>query len=102
MAESDLAIGAAGGTAWERCSLGLPSLVLVLADNQFTGAMALKAAGAVIAMESQQQIADFMGASQTPEFASRVLVKLSDAAAAVTDAKGCGRVAQHILEGIYA
>ncbi|HET7775514.1 MAG TPA: UDP-2,4-diacetamido-2,4,6-trideoxy-beta-L-altropyranose hydrolase, partial [Azospira sp.] len=30
MAESDLAIGAAGTTAWERCCLGLPTITLVL------------------------------------------------------------------------
>jgi UDP-2,4-diacetamido-2,4,6-trideoxy-beta-L-altropyranose hydrolase len=34
MANSDLAIGAAGGTAWERCCLGLPSIMITLADNQ--------------------------------------------------------------------
>ncbi|TMM44957.1 UDP-2,4-diacetamido-2,4,6-trideoxy-beta-L-altropyranose hydrolase [Colwellia ponticola] len=31
---ADLAIGACGTTAWERCSLGLPTLAIVLADNQ--------------------------------------------------------------------
>lgn len=34
MAASDLAIGAGGGTTWERCCLGLPSLVFCTADNQ--------------------------------------------------------------------
>jgi UDP-2,4-diacetamido-2,4,6-trideoxy-beta-L-altropyranose hydrolase len=34
MAAADLAIGAGGATTWERCFLGLPSIVLVLADNQ--------------------------------------------------------------------
>lgn len=34
MADADLCIGAGGTTAWERCFMGLPSLVLVLADNQ--------------------------------------------------------------------
>jgi UDP-2,4-diacetamido-2,4,6-trideoxy-beta-L-altropyranose hydrolase len=34
MAKSDLAIGAAGSTSWERCCLGLPTLICVLADNQ--------------------------------------------------------------------
>ena len=34
MAESDLAIGSAGSTAWERCLLGLPTLMMVTADNQ--------------------------------------------------------------------
>lgn len=34
MAEADLFVGAAGSTSWERCCLGLPSLVITLADNQ--------------------------------------------------------------------
>ena len=34
MADSDLAIGAAGATTWERCCLGLPSIVLLTAENQ--------------------------------------------------------------------
>lgn len=34
MADSDLAIGAAGTTSWERCCLGLPSVVLLTAENQ--------------------------------------------------------------------
>lgn len=46
MADSDLAIGAAGSTSWERCCLGLPTLMVVLADNQWPSANALKLAGA--------------------------------------------------------
>jgi UDP-2,4-diacetamido-2,4,6-trideoxy-beta-L-altropyranose hydrolase len=34
MAKADLAIGAAGTTSWERLCLGLPALVVTLADNQ--------------------------------------------------------------------
>jgi UDP-2,4-diacetamido-2,4,6-trideoxy-beta-L-altropyranose hydrolase len=34
MAAADLAIGAGGATTWERCALGLPSFVTVLAENQ--------------------------------------------------------------------
>lgn len=34
MAAADLAIGAGGATSWERCSLGLPSLVTATAANQ--------------------------------------------------------------------
>jgi len=32
--KADLAIGAGGTTSWERCCLGLPSLVITLAENQ--------------------------------------------------------------------
>ena len=34
MWQADLAIGAAGGTSWERCVLGLPTLLLIYAENQ--------------------------------------------------------------------
>ena len=34
MAAADLAIGAAGATSWERLCLGLPALVVTLAENQ--------------------------------------------------------------------
>jgi UDP-2,4-diacetamido-2,4,6-trideoxy-beta-L-altropyranose hydrolase len=34
MARADLAIGAGGVTMWERCCLGVPSLTIVVAENQ--------------------------------------------------------------------
>jgi UDP-2,4-diacetamido-2,4,6-trideoxy-beta-L-altropyranose hydrolase len=34
ISKSDLAIGASGTTSWERCCLGLPSLIISLATNQ--------------------------------------------------------------------
>jgi UDP-2,4-diacetamido-2,4,6-trideoxy-beta-L-altropyranose hydrolase len=41
MAEAQLAVGAAGATTWERMCLGLPALVISLADNQRAVADAL-------------------------------------------------------------
>lgn len=38
--EADLAIGAAGSSSWERCTLGLPALLTILAENQETLAQA--------------------------------------------------------------
>jgi UDP-2,4-diacetamido-2,4,6-trideoxy-beta-L-altropyranose hydrolase len=35
MAQADLCIGAGGTSNWERCVLGLPALLIALADNQF-------------------------------------------------------------------
>jgi UDP-2,4-diacetamido-2,4,6-trideoxy-beta-L-altropyranose hydrolase len=32
--KADLAVGAGGATSWERCCLGLPTLVITLAENQ--------------------------------------------------------------------
>ncbi len=44
---TDLAIGAGGSSAWERCALGVPSLVVVTAHNQDFIARGLAEAGAV-------------------------------------------------------
>jgi UDP-2,4-diacetamido-2,4,6-trideoxy-beta-L-altropyranose hydrolase len=48
MAASDLAIGAGGATSWERCCLGLPALLVSLAENQVDIAKALDSIGACI------------------------------------------------------
>ena len=34
MSKADLSIGAAGSTTWERCCMGLPSILIVIAENQ--------------------------------------------------------------------
>ncbi len=47
MAQADLAIGTCGVAAWERCALGLPSLVVVTAENQREDAEILHRLGAV-------------------------------------------------------
>ncbi len=46
MAAADLAIGAGGTTVWERCSLGLPSLIVAVAENQKAATEALDDLGA--------------------------------------------------------
>jgi len=48
MAIADLAIGAAGSTTWERCALGLPTLIVQIADNQASISHTLSAAGAAL------------------------------------------------------
>lgn len=46
MSKSDLAIGGAGTTTWERCCLGLPSVIISIADNQVRVAEAIQYAQA--------------------------------------------------------
>lgn len=48
MAVADLSIGAAGTTAWERSCVGLPSLVITIANNQIEIAENLAKSGIVI------------------------------------------------------
>jgi UDP-2,4-diacetamido-2,4,6-trideoxy-beta-L-altropyranose hydrolase len=46
MAESDLALSAAGSTCWELCCMGLPAVLVPVATNQIPLAEALAAVGA--------------------------------------------------------
>ncbi|MES2324950.1 MAG: UDP-2,4-diacetamido-2,4,6-trideoxy-beta-L-altropyranose hydrolase [Pseudomonadota bacterium] len=48
MAASDLAIGAGGGAMWERCCLGLPSIVIGVASNQDGGSTEMARQGRVL------------------------------------------------------
>lgn len=48
MLQADLAIGAGGSSAWERCCLGLPTITVVLADNQQAVVQAAAQAGVLI------------------------------------------------------
>lgn len=47
MANAGLAIGAGGGTTWERMCMGLPSVVIGIAPNQYPACEALAACGLV-------------------------------------------------------
>ncbi|MHB9149527.1 MAG: UDP-2,4-diacetamido-2,4,6-trideoxy-beta-L-altropyranose hydrolase [Thermoleophilia bacterium] len=51
MVESDLALGAGGSSSWERCYLGLPSVTVIVAENQRRATQALADAGATLAVE---------------------------------------------------
>ncbi|MFG6519361.1 UDP-2,4-diacetamido-2,4,6-trideoxy-beta-L-altropyranose hydrolase [Sulfitobacter sp. 1A13496] len=52
MMQSDLCVGAAGSTAWERCALGLPTLQVVLADNQAETAQSMAENGVSLSLPS--------------------------------------------------
>jgi|APSaa5957512535_1039671.scaffolds.fasta_scaffold40559_2 UDP-2,4-diacetamido-2,4,6-trideoxy-beta-L-altropyranose hydrolase len=52
MLEADLAIGAGGSTSWERCCLGLPTILYMTADNQREVVKNLEQLGAVMMAKS--------------------------------------------------
>ncbi|MDZ4370157.1 MAG: glycosyltransferase, partial [Phenylobacterium sp.] len=50
-AEADIGIGAPGSATWERCVLGLPSILVVLAENQRANAQAMADREAAIVLD---------------------------------------------------
>lgn len=100
MADSDLAIGAAGATSWERCCLGLPTVMLVLAENQRQVARGLEQAGAVQVLQNPQQIHESLPVLlRLLLSSSERLSIMSRAAAAIADGNGVAAVIQYLESG---
>jgi UDP-2,4-diacetamido-2,4,6-trideoxy-beta-L-altropyranose hydrolase len=91
MADSDLAIGAAGGSAWERCSLGLPTFLIVLAENQLSGALALSHAGAARLIESINDMKRAIPALLNASLETNLLSELSGRSSLIVDGRGVER-----------
>lgn len=96
MRDADLAIGAAGTTSWERCCLGLPSITLVLAENQRTVGQALAASGAALVAANIEEIGAKLGQwMREPDS----LACASAAAFAIADGLGTSRVLEKMHGG---
>lgn len=96
--ECDLAIGAAGSSSWERCTLGLPTIILVLAKNQESSARALVEAGAAVLIESVER--PNVGLRQALARISgdpNLLLHMSKQASQLCDGGGITRVCQRLL-----
>ncbi|GAB2579493.1 UDP-2,4-diacetamido-2,4,6-trideoxy-beta-L-altropyranose hydrolase [Nitrincola alkalisediminis] len=94
MANSDLAIGAAGSTSWERCCLGLPTIMLVLAENQEMIATRLSRQGActILKVDNLNTSIRHLISNFVPESLTRMTL----ACLHVTDGIGAKRIIQHL------
>ena len=59
MSEHHLAIGAPGTSSWERACIGLPSIIIPIADNQLEIARNIANSGAAILLELNRVSVDF-------------------------------------------
>ena len=89
MTNSDLCIGAAGSTTWERCCLGLPTILIILASNQNTIAQALNKKGAVILPDNLEELPTLIKNISKNTYD---LSKLTQASSEICDGKGIKRV----------
>ena len=100
MADSDLAIGAAGATSWERCCVGLPTAMLVLADNQKVAAARLDKARAVITLSLDENLQSEITRHIRAIVSDPLLLKsMSMHASRVADGTGCQAVV-NVLENM--
>ncbi len=98
MVAADLGIGAGGATTWERCCLGLPALVITLAENQKPIARELDRLGALRWLGHQDEVdakalrralADLIHTDAAEAWSRRAL--------SLVDGQGTARVAEVLL-----
>lgn len=96
MLSADIAIGASGGTAWERCCLGLPCLTTVNAQNQALIANNLAQAGATINLGWYKDVTTHTIISAIKNLTGNLerYKNMSNACFSICDGKGASRVAK--------
>lgn len=100
VARADLALGAAGTASWERTCLGLPTLVVPVAQNQVQGAHALEAAGAARCLNLEAAVdpvvilkTALLELLDSPD----ALQAMSEACVQLGDGRGVARVTASLL-----
>lgn len=98
MAWADVAIGAGGSTTWELAFMGLPSLVLVLADNQRAIAEKLGEMGVAVNLGWHEyvSVAEIAQAMKQLLVSSGMRVKMSRCGRELIDGKGTARILMHL------
>lgn len=92
MAKADLAIGAGGITTWERCCLGLPALVSILADNQAELTQAVSEYGASVSLGRAQMLVPECYRHALEAITSVQLVRMEQRCIGLVDGHGTGRI----------
>ena len=98
MLEADLAIGAGGATTWERCCLGVPTLVITLAENQRAIASELDKRGVLRWLGHKDEVSTELLRNELEAVISGGLVALwSQRSLALVDGMGADRVREALL-----
>ncbi len=100
MAECDLAIAAAGTTANELCFMKVPSMLVVLAENQEAVAKGVAAAGAAIDLGWHHELDPDTLADQVDELSRDIATRarLSAAGSSLIDGRGASRVREAMVQ----
>lgn len=92
MTSADLVIGAAGGSSWERCCLGVPTILVISADNQKSGASALQQSGSAVVIGHISDIPEGLPSAIFALTDRDTLRAMSESATTISDGLGAQRV----------
>ena len=96
MNKADLAIGAGGIITWERCCLGLPSVVSIVSKNQEDMINAISKKGCLINLGRAERLTSEDYLSAIRNLNPKKLIRMQKKCMGLVDGKGTIRVAKHI------
>ena len=99
MAGADLALGSPGVSSWERCTLGLPTLAIAVADNQEPQGEVLARAGAIAYLGRAPDVSEAALETALDHLLGNPWARkhMRQMAADICDGLGCRRVARRLL-----
>lgn len=98
MARADLAIGAGGVTNWERMCVGLPSLVVTMAENQVPISRLMDSAGAIRLLGSSKDVTvENIQSALVDEIETNKYLHRSEIALMKCDGQGTNRVVSVLM-----
>ena len=99
MAKADLAVSAGGTTVWERCSLGLPSLVATVAENQEKTVSDMAESGYLLFLGRSEEVSvhSLYHALKIALQSPWLLISFARKTQSLVDGKGAKRVAQEMM-----
>jgi UDP-2,4-diacetamido-2,4,6-trideoxy-beta-L-altropyranose hydrolase len=98
MGKADLAIGAAGTTTWERCCLGVPSLVISTAQNQESLTEHLTRIGAIGFLGKSNEVTSWMIHERVKQMMTHpeLCLEMSAHASRLVDGLGVQRIIKEL------
>lgn len=98
MANADMSIGSGGSATWERCCVGLPSLVIAAAENQKDIIYHASRKGLIYAPSSKESISIFLKKHLASFITNEPLLQfMSNNCLEAVDGKGSDRVANLLI-----
>tara|TARA_Y100000782_G_C9971518_1_gene176135 strand:- start:41 stop:352 length:312 start_codon:yes stop_codon:yes gene_type:complete len=97
MSKCDLAIGSGGSTTWERCCLGIPSIVSIASEDQYEATRILNSKKCIknLGMSKKKLGSDYVTAIEDMNF--KKLNEMKKECLKLIDGNGTKRVIQNIL-----
>jgi len=96
LAQADIVISAAGTSAWDLCSLGVPSVLVAVVDNQVAGLEAALAHGLAVGFDAHRDVQMIVGqvASELQQLLHDESLRksMSDRSLATFDGMGTNRI----------